>query len=286
MVVLQKGLTMHCTLCNQHNDDDAAFCVSCGEPLEGEQEGTMPRQRRSSLYVFVLVIAFLSLIGLGYYKFFLPQGVVAVVNGEVITRSELDAAVMYRMKAQATRPENGASAGEGSSKERERVRYAILSEMIRERLLLQEAGKAGIQVTEAEVDAALSHMRVSAGMNEGSFSRTVSAPRGSVRKFREAVKRDLLINKLVSENVIKGIADPHQAREAVRNWFHDVSGRATVRITLPEQWSGADRGCCSNKQAVEDDKTHIGMECEGAPVRMPSTEETGSENATGRAPPQ
>jgi hypothetical protein len=180
------------------------------------------------LFVPVIVIA----IAVGYYKFFLPDGVAAVVNGEEIKLSELTAAV--------SRMQGG---GEATTQ----LRSQALNELIAERLVLQEARKAGMQVSKQEVAAAAAQARTSSGLDDAAFTMEIRSFYGSVRGFEQQLERRTLINRLIAERVVPPGADPQTASRAVNLWLRDLSGKASVRIALAEQWPGEGCGCCSKE---------------------------------------
>jgi len=115
--------------------------------------------------------------------------------------------------------------------------------------MVQEARKAGITVSPSAVDAAFRRLQSSSGMSETAFLPSAAAHYGSSRAFRRAMKRDLLVNKYITDHVVRGLSDPVERHAAVEHWFRGVSKRAQVRITLSEQWSGAGCGCCGDRRS-------------------------------------
>ena len=74
--------------------------------------------------------------------------IVAVVNGDMITARELDKAVQPELAGQKVDPvKNPRMAAE--------IRKAVLDRMINDKILLQEADKEDISVSDADVDAAI-----------------------------------------------------------------------------------------------------------------------------------
>ncbi len=90
---------MHCPDCKKTNDTDAHFCTACGRLLQVLPQA-VAEQRKAYFIALLFVPVIMLAAGIGYYKFFLPEGVVAVVNGEEIKRSELDAAVARALERQ------------------------------------------------------------------------------------------------------------------------------------------------------------------------------------------
>src|SRR5512147_927879 len=114
---------MTCQKCRNANDDDALFCTNCGDPLgtAGAAAAAKPGWNWRYLLLLVPVPAFIAAVG--YYKFYLPQGVAAVVNGEEIRLAEVDAA--------ARDITNGRDVPDEM---RSRMRFAVLNRMITERI--------------------------------------------------------------------------------------------------------------------------------------------------------
>jgi hypothetical protein len=213
------------------NDSDAVYCAECGRPLLAESKPSTAKPRKAYLYALLLVPVIALAAGVGYYKFFLPQGVAAVVNGEEIKLSELEAEVV-RTQGSSTQPADS------------RLRYQILNALITERLALQAARRADIEVSREELQSAVAEARTSSGMSEAEFDRRIAEQYGDMQGFEKAYSRRLLINKYIAEKIVPPGADPQTARESINQWMQRLSGTAAVRITLAEQWSGAGCGCC------------------------------------------
>lgn len=128
-----------------------------------------------------------------------------------------------------------------------RLRYQILNSLITERLILQEARKAGLSTSGEEVSRAVISARAGSGLDETKFRERVEAQYGSMRAFEQAIGRRLVVNRFVAERIIPADAEPRVARAALDRWLQERSDAAAVRVTLAEQWSGAGCGCCANK---------------------------------------
>ncbi len=191
----------------------------------------MQRRAYFIALLFVPVIALAA--GIGYYKFFLPNGVAAVVNGEEIKLSELDAAVA---RAQGSR--------EAVSSQ---LRFQLLNQLITQRIVIQEARKAGISVSKEEIETSATEARMSSGLDEATFNREVVSQYGSLRTFKDALERRLLVNKFLVLKLAPPGADPVTTRNAINRWLDDIGGRAAVRIALAGQGAGPGCGCCNTE---------------------------------------
>jgi hypothetical protein len=223
---------MNCGKCNAANDADAVFCEQCGSSL-----GTVPAKGRRPYFYALLLVPFLLLAaGIGYYKFILPSGIAAEVNGEAITVTELEAAV--RMNGSAA---NLPAEAQGQ------LRYAALSELITERIAMQEARKADVRVSVQEMDAATEQMRAASGLDEQAFKTRVNERYGSMVAFRKGLERRLAIRKFIDQKVTAEAANPAEANMRLSQWLRNATEKAAVRIALNEELpaSGAGCGCCS-----------------------------------------
>jgi predicted nucleic acid-binding Zn ribbon protein len=234
---------MQCCNCSASNDADAVYCIQCGK-LTGEEEKTTRRQRKIILGVLLLLIVMGIAAAAGYYKFILPDGVAAVVNGEVIRLSELNAEVSRidgALREDGTARTEGDAAGSGGR------RYQVLNRMITDRLALQEARKAGLEVSAGRAFRGACSSRPQ--YEKKRFNELVSAQDGSLQAFEQRLSQDLLINKFITKRVVPAGADPGTARAAVDRWLQDLSRTAAVRIALAEQWSAAGCSCCNGGAA-------------------------------------
>ena len=222
---------MVCSQCNTTQDTDARYCSECGAQL------AEPRKSRSAyVYILLLLPVIVLACAIGYYKFILPQGIAAVVNGEEITQAELEQEI---------------SRGEGTGGPADPgVRYQVLDGLITERIMLQEARKAGTDVSREELTAAIADVQARSGLDKERFNRQAESQFGSIRKFEEAFQDRLMVNKYIAAHVVPPGADQQSARQAVEQWIQKASDAAVVRITLAEQWAGAGCGGCANRDVV------------------------------------
>lgn len=229
---------MNCGKCGSGNDEDARYCEQCGQELIST---SAPRaDKKKPFFLALLVVLVVSgVAAVGYYKFFLPSGIAAVVNGEEISLAEVDAQMQ----------------GYGRSRDipeelRGRMRYRILNDLITERIACQDARKAGVRVTGADIDAA--HERIAAGSGgRAQFDAAMKTQYGSMRAFRRSLERSLIIRKYIDEKVAAGVSDPAAADLMVSAWLRGISDRASVRVALAEQLPGAGAGCsggCCGKE--------------------------------------
>ncbi len=242
---IETRLIMNCPNCSTQNDADAGYCSECGKLLALKPEIETGKARKPYRFIFFLIPVIFIAAGFGYYKYYLPDGVSALVNGQEIKRSELDAAVARVQAVYGT-----SSEGDQAGPQARKLRYQVLNGLISERLILHEADKAGFGVSPEEVAAAASLAQKASGMDQHLFSAEVIRRYGSLQAFEEAVRRDLIVEKFISEKVLPKGVDDRTARAEVDRWVEKLRASSAVRVTLSEQWSGAGCGCCGKSRGT------------------------------------
>ncbi len=231
---------MVCGKCRGANDADAKYCVNCGSVLGGSAGLYPEKPARTWWYLLLLVPVLVFAAGIGYYKFYLPQGVAAVVNGEEISSADVDRAV-NEIVGGTNLPEDA----------RARTRYAVLSRMITDRIVWQELRREGPTISLDEVNAAVERRRTSAGMDEKTFEERVKDRYGSMAAFRTSVEQQIAFNKFVDEKVTAGAADAAAVSARLEQWLRNIRGKAVVRIALSEELpAGGACGCCGGRPAT------------------------------------
>jgi foldase protein PrsA len=165
-----------------------------------------------------------------------PSGAVAVVNGQPITLTELDA-VLAREKKQATFakqqfPEVGTS-------QYQLEQQRIAATLVRQTEYEKEAAARGVTVSTAEVDKAMADIEkryAASGRKEG-FDAYIKANGYDPPSLRKDVKSQLLRNKLYAQ-ILKKVrvtaADEKAFYEKNKATGFQTPTGTTVQITVPE----------------------------------------------------
>ncbi len=226
---------MLCSKCQKHNDSDAVFCENCGAALAATPAHGVVGKGQRALFATALAAVILAIIAIGYYKFFLPGGIAAVVNGEEISLAEVNSLMRGAEGIENLPPELVS-----------RARYRVLNDLITERIAWQEARKGGVRAEPAEVEAAYGQLAASAAGGPGAFEAQVRSQYGSVRAFQQSLERRIAIRKYINAQVTAGITDPTIAGARLNQWLQAVSARSSVRVALAEQLPGAAGGGCGS----------------------------------------
>jgi SurA-like N-terminal domain len=230
--------------CYKENDANAR-CES-GRSAYADADTLSTKTTKSYLFVLFLIPVIAMAGAFGYYKFILPEGVAAVVNGEVINLTELDAAVARFLELGKGGEDDG------------RIRYRVLDKLIRERLMVQEACKVGINVTAGELAAAVSRLKALSGLDQSGFNASMIEQYGSAALFETEVKRGLLLRKLMNEKAERRNNNFRRPDETISVWLHGLLVHATVRIALSEEWPDTGGGCGSQASPVRGVSAHTG----------------------------
>ncbi len=163
---------------------------------------TMPnksqRRPRHSTAALLVLMLWLQLAPTGIVEAIEPlDSIVAVVNEDVIVRSELDHEidlVIPQLAERGTTPPP-----------RSVLQSQVLERIILKRLQLQEAKKLGIGVDEATLNEAVGNIAARNGMSVEELQGTLESSGIRFEDFREDTRMQILTARLQSQEVMKGI---------------------------------------------------------------------------------
>ena len=135
------------------------------------------------------------------------DGIAAIVNDEIITHSELEERLQPYLSY------IGEHLGkEEREKRRVRIRKEILDELIKEKLMLIEAKRIGITITDRQIESELSNFkeRLNPAAN---FESLLAKEKLTEEEFRERLREQLLLRKVV-EILLRGKIEIPSKEEA------------------------------------------------------------------------
>jgi peptidyl-prolyl cis-trans isomerase C len=130
--------------------------------------------------------------------------VAVTVNGEVITEAEVDARIQPHLARAAMRMDPNSIAMYAKS-----IRGQALEGMIIERLLDDQVKKAGINITDADIDNKINELLAKQGITTEGFRQLLKMQGLSVEQFREQMRKGLGFEKLMDK--LFGEADINDA---------------------------------------------------------------------------
>jgi peptidyl-prolyl cis-trans isomerase SurA len=124
--------------------------------------------------------------------------VVAVVNKEAITWSELYTAMEFEVSKDMSTPR--------PSEEQKREIFqenkaSFLESMIDVRLQVQEAEKLEIKVSERDVESTIDNIKMKYSLDEETFIKAIRAEGFTPEKYRKKLREQILVGKLVDRKV-------------------------------------------------------------------------------------
>lgn len=159
---------------------------------------------KKTIIASVMLVAMLlapALAGAGI----LIDRVVAVVNDEAITWGELYSAMEFELARQMK-----SLSVEQKKAIFEENETSFLEQMINVKLQLQEAKKLGLKVGDREVDAAIDGIKSKYSMSDEQFAEAIANEGMDVNEYRQRLRDQLLINKVLDIQVRSKLAAPDE----------------------------------------------------------------------------
>jgi parvulin-like peptidyl-prolyl isomerase len=152
--------------------------------------------------------------------------IVAVVNDEVITLSELNGAFdPYRAKLEA------AYEGQEREKALTEARGALLNRMIDALLMQQESRKTGIVVREEEVADAIKDLLARSNISQEDFRKGLAQEGTTLSAYRKEIRDQLMRMRLIRRDIKSRVAvTDEEIGEYYRKHREDYEGKESVRI--------------------------------------------------------
>lgn len=155
----------------------------------------------------------------------LVDKVVAVVDEEAVTQSELDELLspiyeQYRKQYQ----------GEDLFRKLDEARRILLNQLIEDRLVYQEAKRAGVKVSEEELDAAVNDFK-DRFQNDTEFNKLLKEEGMTITKLRERYERQIAIRKLHQYEVrSKVIVSPKEVEQYYNDHINEFATNERIQV--------------------------------------------------------
>ena len=150
--------------------------------------------------------------------------IVAVVNEEVITLSEVDRIIGPFLK-EAVRAEDRLERKEQLN----RVRRQALDALIEEKLMDREVKKAGIKVTPREVEAVIDDVKKQNKVTQEGLERALAVEGITFEQYKTQIERKILRTKLVQWSVK---VEPKASEKQLREFYEQNAERYRTPETL------------------------------------------------------
>jgi parvulin-like peptidyl-prolyl isomerase len=174
--------------------------------------------------LFALTIVFLTAAPAWAEKQLVDR-VVAVVNDEAVTQSELD--VYLRPLYEEMRKE---VAGEELMGQLNQIRLKLLNQIIEDRLVFQQAKTLGINVDDAEIEGRLEELR-SRFASETELEKKLQDQGLSLTEIRERYRREITIRKLHDVEIrSRVVVSPQEIETFYRDRKNELADEEKLRL--------------------------------------------------------
>jgi peptidyl-prolyl cis-trans isomerase SurA len=148
------------------------------------------------------------------------ERIVALVNDEVITLSELEEAL------EKFKPEE-------QEEEMRKARRVILENMIANRLILQEAKRQGIEIHPQRIKEGIERIKKGYGSQE-EFTQALKEEGITEEGLKKRVKEELLRLKIVKKEVKETLEPGVSVKERFEEWIKSLEERAYIEVRLED----------------------------------------------------
>jgi len=227
-----------CPTCGEGNEKESRFCIHCGNPIS---------EKRVLFKGRYILLSLISLILVGAIGFFLlgesQSKLVVKVNGEEITRKEYLMRLGRAKKIFESRYGQGIFEDDIGKKNLNRLKTDILDEMVGEKILLQEAKRAGYtSAPEEEMGKELEAIKKRFALSEADLKKRMGL---SIEDLKEELRNGWIISQFVEKTILKdNQGDPNLLFE---EWFTKVKANSKVETyERLEPLLSAKASCCQS----------------------------------------
>jgi len=222
-----------CPHCGSTLQSGMAVCGECGNELKelNEKEtGSPQEERRDRKNVYAILTIFFVMVGgvaLLMFTGLLPNPIkggstAAIVNGVKISTAEVDQKfeVYKKMSGQGGKMDSSSPAGKAAMAE---MRVQILNTLIQEKILVTEAEREKITVSQQEIADRIAAIKKGLNLSDKDFEGFLINHGMSLDNFEKRMEKDALIAKLIA----KGTQEKGLTKDA---WLNELNVRAKVEI--------------------------------------------------------
>ncbi|SME94083.1 SurA N-terminal domain-containing protein [Desulfovibrio gilichinskyi] len=154
------------------------------------------------------------------------DGIVAVVNGDIITLYEMNDKMAPIMK------QFGKSISTADAQQIKNIRSQILDRMINEMIIDQEAKKLKVIVSEQDIDGEINRIKESSNLSDEDFLRQLALQKTNLEDFKETLRKDIRKHRLVSYKVKNKVVVTEKEIENVWNSTQTDQGSVKESVHL------------------------------------------------------
>jgi len=185
-----------------------------------------PTPSRRTAYICALLTFLALLLGPARSHAEVVDRIVAVINDSIITLSELNAATA--MALDKLPDEEKKDAGRIAE-----IRTTVLDDLIEQKLVKQASDKAGIDISEREIDKAVEEIRAQNNMTQEALLVALAANGLTYREYREQLKEQIREVKFINKEFRSKISiQDEDIDDYYRSNIKDFYAPASFRISM------------------------------------------------------
>ncbi len=225
-----------CSSCGGINEEKNIFCIHCGTI----QKSKKIQSKRWAVLLGLGVLIF-GVVIIFWWMSNLNSKFVGRVNGEGITQKEFSKRVERAKRFYDLRYRQGLFEENGGKENLNRLKRIVFEEMVAEKILLQEAKKAGYtSAPQEEIEKQLIAIKEKHGFSDDDLQKKMGI---SIDELREDLRKGWIISHFIEKTLLKG--GSQNGDVAFAQWFDKV--RANSKIETYEKFEPlftAKASCC------------------------------------------
>ncbi|MGH1370674.1 MAG: peptidylprolyl isomerase [Cellvibrionaceae bacterium] len=170
--------------------------------------------KKSTTRTLLAGAAMLAFSGLSFAKTITLDKVIAVVDDDVVMASELQ----QRIRMVTTQLQ----ANQTQMPPEDVLRAQIVEQLVTESLQLQIGQRVGVEISDAELDAAIVRMKQANKLSDAEFEQQLAQDNVSMNSLREQIRRDMIIDQVQRGSVNRRIRISEQE---VENFLKSKQGK-------------------------------------------------------------
>ncbi|WP_031484123.1 SurA N-terminal domain-containing protein [Maridesulfovibrio frigidus] len=140
------------------------------------------------------------------------DGVVAVVNGDIVTMYEMNAKMAPILKQFS-----GKSLSAVEQEQVKNIRAQILHRFINEMIIDQEAKKLKVTVSDKDIEGEVNRIKSSSNLDDEEFNRQLKLQKTTLEEFKDGLRKDIRKHRLLSFKVKNKVVVTEEEIKAVWN---------------------------------------------------------------------
>ncbi len=157
------------------------------------------------------------------------DGVVAVVNGDIVTMYDMNAKMAPILKQFG-----GKNLSAVELEQVKNIREQILHRYINEMIIDQEAKRLKVAVSDKDVEGEVNRIKVSSNLNDEEFNRQLKLQKTNFEEFKDGIRKDIRKHRLLSFKVKNKVVVTEEEIQAVWNStkVQDAAENQSVHLKL------------------------------------------------------